>query len=120
MATHPHLLWTSIINTRILPCGRVYGHSTNRLDQSHEEAFTVDKPTPANVIRFSRIKVTIWANESANGPWYNVQVCRLYKDGSDWKQSDSFGRDDLPLVCKALDHAHTWIHQQPHTERESV
>ena len=23
-----------------------------------------------------------------------------------------FGRDDLPLVCKAMDRAHTWIYEQ--------
>ena len=34
------------------------------------------------------------------------------KDGDEWKSSYSFGREDLPLVCKALDHAHTWIFQQ--------
>lgn len=72
----------------------------------------MDRQKPAHVIRFGRIKAAIWANESANGTWYSVQVCRVYKDGDEWKQTDSFGRDDLPLVCKALDHAHTWIFQQ--------
>jgi hypothetical protein len=26
-----------------------------------------------------------------------------------WEQSDSFGRDDLPLVGKVADLAHTWM-----------
>lgn len=72
----------------------------------------MDRSKPAHTIRFGRIKATIWANDSPNGVWYNVQVCRIYKDGDQWKQSDSFGRDDLPLACKALDQAHTWIYQQ--------
>jgi hypothetical protein len=37
---------------------------------------------------------------------------RIYKDGNDWKTTDSFGRDDLPLVAKVADLAHTWIFQQ--------
>ena len=34
---------------------------------------------------------------------------RLHKDDDDWKDSDSFGRNDLPLVTKVADMAHTWI-----------
>ena len=68
---------------------------------------------PVQGMRLGRIKVVIWANQSPNGPWYSVQVCRAYKDDhGEWKQSDSFGRDDIPLVCKALDQAHTWIFEQ--------
>jgi len=33
--------------------------------------------------------------------------------GEDWKTTDSFGRDDLPLAGKVLDMAHTWIFEQP-------
>jgi len=64
---------------------------------------------PANEIKLGRIKATIWANETSSGIRHNVSVERLYKDGDKWKTTTSFGRDDLPLVCKALDQAHTWI-----------
>ena len=59
------------------------------------------------------------ANQSANGIWYSVQVCRIYKDGDEWKQTDSLGRDDLLLACKALDEAHTWIYQQAQSGRSA-
>ncbi|MBU0716960.1 MAG: hypothetical protein KJ749_01820 [Planctomycetes bacterium] len=70
------------------------------------------KQKPAQEIRLGRIKATIWANETQTGTRHNVTISRLYKDGDDWKQSESFGRDDLPLVCKVLDLAHTWIFEQ--------
>ena len=70
------------------------------------------KQKPANEIRLGRIKATIWANDTTNGIRHNVTVRRLYKDGDAWKESDSFGRDDLPLVAKVLDQAHTWIFEQ--------
>jgi len=70
------------------------------------------KQKPAHEIRLGRIKATIWANDTANGTRHNVTVSRIYKDGEDWKQSDSFGRDDLPVAAKALDMAHTWIFEQ--------
>lgn len=70
------------------------------------------KQKPAHEVRLGRIKATVWANDTQNGTRHNVQVSRLYKDGDDWKQSDSFGRDDLPLVAKVVDMAHTWIFEQ--------
>ena len=68
---------------------------------------------PAHEIRLGRITAAIWLNEGSNGAFYNVTISRIYKDGNDWKRSDSFGRDDLPLVAKVADLAHTWIYQQP-------
>jgi len=52
---------------------------------------------PIHGIRMGRIKAAIWQNETDNGIRYNVTVGRLYKDGETWKQTESFGRDDLPL-----------------------
>ena len=41
-----------------------------------------------------------------------MTVSRLYKDGDDWKDSTSFGRDDLPLLAKVADLSHSWIFEQ--------
>lgn len=70
------------------------------------------KQKPAHEIRLGRIKATIWENETDNGVRHNVSVSRLYKDGDEWKQTASFGRDDLPLVAKVADLAHLWIYEQ--------
>ncbi len=71
-----------------------------------------DKEKPVHEVRLGRIKATIWANETEGGVRHNVQLRRLYKDGDNWAQSDSFGRDDLPLVGKVADMAHTWIFER--------
>ena len=65
---------------------------------------------PAHEVRMGRIRATIWENETANGTRHNVTISRLYKDGDDWKDSTSFGRDDLPLVEKVASLAHAWIY----------
>jgi hypothetical protein len=67
---------------------------------------------PVNEIRLGRIRAAIWENESQNGTRYNVTFGRLYKDGDQWKDSTSFGRDDLPLLAKVSDMVHTWIFEQ--------
>ena len=64
---------------------------------------------PVHEIRLGAIKAAIWQNDTQNGVRHNVTVSRLYKDGDDWKQTDSFGRDDLLLVAKVVDQAHSWI-----------
>ena len=70
---------------------------------------TDTKTRPVHELRMGRIRAAIWANETQNGTRHNVTVSRIYKDGDDWKDSTSFGRDDLPLVAKIADLAHSWI-----------
>ncbi len=77
-----------------------------------EEVYELSKNRPVHEIRLGRIKAVIWANDTSEGTRNIVQIRRLYKDGDEWKQSDSFGRDDLPLVAKVADQVHTWIFQQ--------
>jgi hypothetical protein len=68
---------------------------------------------PVSEIRLGAIKAAIWDNTSADGiTRYNVTFTRGYKDGEEWKNTDSFGRDDLLVLAKIADHAHTWIHAQ--------
>lgn len=70
------------------------------------------KTRPVHEIRMGRIRAAIWQNQTDNGVRHNVTMSRLYKDGDDWKDTTSFGRDDLPLVAKVCDQAHSWIYSQ--------
>jgi hypothetical protein len=74
---------------------------------------------PVHEIRMGRIKAAIWENSTDNGVRHNVTVTRLYKDGDAWKDSTSFGRDDLPLVAKVVDKAHSWIYRESTTSVEA-
>ena len=65
---------------------------------------------PAHEVRIGSIRGTIWANETEHGKRYSVTPSRLFKDAEGkWQDSSSFGRDDLLLLAKVLDVAHTWI-----------
>lgn len=70
------------------------------------------KARPVKEFRLGRIKAAVWENATQNGTRHNVTVSRIYKNGDQWKDSGSFGRDDLPLVSKVADLAHTWIHTE--------
>ena len=72
---------------------------------------------PAHTIRLGKIKATIWRNTVEGRALYNTTIRRTYKDGNSFKDSDSFGRDDLLLVAKVADLAHTWVCEQISKER---
>jgi hypothetical protein len=68
------------------------------------------KQKPTAEVKLGACRATVWANETANGTRYNVTLSRLYKDESgSWKDSTSFGRDDLPQIAEAARQAWFWI-----------
>ena len=90
--------------------------------QSTNNASKTEKTTnrPVQTIRYGSVRAAIWRNIVDNGnasrPLYCVTFSRSYKDGENaWKESASFGADDLLLLAKAADEAHTWI-----TRRRSI
>ena len=81
--------------------------------QASSNGKSSDKKRPVHEIRLGRIRAAIWVNATENGVRHNVTLSRLYRDEQQgqWKDSTSFGRDDLPLVTKVADQAHLWIFQ---------
>lgn len=67
---------------------------------------------PVQEIRLGRVKAAVWENETRSGMRFSVTVQRIYKDGDEWKTSDSFGRDDLPLLAKVLDRVHSYCYDE--------
>lgn len=67
---------------------------------------------PVHEVRFGLIKAAVWRNQTKAGDRYSVTFTRLFRNGDRWSESSSYGRDDLPLVAKAADLAHTWIFEQ--------
>jgi hypothetical protein len=64
---------------------------------------------PTHEIRLGTVKAAIWENSTEKGTRYSVTVSRIYRDGEEWKRTESFGRDDLLTLAKVVDQAHTWI-----------
>lgn len=65
--------------------------------------------TPEHAIRLRNIRAAIWKNETAQGPVYNVTVTRFYRDGNQWKNSNTYGRDDLLVVSEVTRQCFIWI-----------
>ena len=90
------------------------------------------KDRPVKTIRIRNIRANIWSNRTQIGTVFNVTVDRLWKDDDvlsedggqilrvgEWHQSPSFGKDDLLLLAKVVDQAHTWIYKTLQDSNES-
>jgi hypothetical protein len=87
----------------------------------HKEAImSTTKTPPVHEVRAGRIRAAIWANPSDKGVRHSVTFSRLYKDADEWKDSQSFGRDDLLLLAKVIDKAHSWIIEQATPELDTA
>jgi hypothetical protein len=65
------------------------------------------------VLRLGRVKASIWENAAEDRPYYSVKFTRTYVDEQkQFKDSDSFGRDELLLLAKLADLAHTFVCDQ--------
>ena len=92
-------------------------HQNDSLDFDEIPAF-MPKEKPVHEVRLGAIKAAIWKNDTEKGVRYNTTFNRLYRDGEEWKNTDSFGRDDLLVLGKVADQAHSWIHAQSQDNRE--
>jgi len=67
------------------------------------------KKGPAEKIRVGSTTASIWENTKDGKTFYNVSFERRYKQGEEWKSSDSYGPGDLLELAKAADLAHSRI-----------
>ena len=84
---------------------------------------TVNQPQrPAESFRAGGVKATIWENSTKDGnSYYSVTLTRSYKDGDDWKETNSYYRDDLPKVELVMRKAFEFVHMEAdrHQERSN-
>ena len=84
----------------------------NKMNDTPSGSTNASSNKPSHVVRYGGVKAVVWQNQTSNGPMYNVTVARTYRDGEEWKESSSFGSDELLTLAKALNDAHSWIFEQ--------
>lgn len=69
------------------------------------------KPKPARQFRCGALSVSVWRREHNGDFFFSATAQRAYKDdkADAWKYSDSFNREDLPVVASLLNQAFSWI-----------
>ena len=66
---------------------------------------------PAHSVRLGTIKAAIWANETPGGVRHQATFTRGYKTPGGWKDTTSFGLQDLPTLEKVASLAFDWIRE---------
>lgn len=74
---------------------------------------------PISEIRVGNIKAATWQNKVGDIVRHSVTFTRIYKDGDQWKTSESFGRDELPRLVLAAQKAYEALFQVPQEHRAS-
>ena len=65
---------------------------------------------PTVTVRIGAVKAAIWRNQAGERSRYNVTFSKSYRDAAgQWKTTQSFGRNDLLVLAKVADQAHSRI-----------
>ncbi len=65
---------------------------------------------PIETVRIGTVKAAIWPNKAGERTRYNVTFSKRYRDAEgQWKTTHSFGRNDLLVLAKVADQAHSRI-----------
>jgi len=75
----------------------------------------VDKANkqPVQKIRHGAVSASIWSQDADRGPVFNVTFQGSYRDEDTWKDSTSFGRNNLLVISLIAARAFEWIGNQP-------
>ena len=77
-------------------------------DTSNKQAETA-KP-PVAKLRIGLISASIWERKTDKGAFHSVTFERRYKDSAgEWQSTHSYDSDDLLVLAKLADQAHTEI-----------
>ena len=66
---------------------------------------------PEQNLRYGGVEAAIWRNHGENGDFLNTTFTRHFRQGDDWKQTESFREQDLPTLSKVAADAHSAIQQ---------
>ena len=74
-------------------------------------ADTATPTKPVKSLRHRGVTASVFLNKSDDGKtsFHKVSLQRSYKQGDEWKTTNSFGRDDLPIVSHLMQQAWEFI-----------
>ena len=79
-----------------------------------------DHKQPVHRIRIGNISAAIFENRTDQGTsFYNAQFQRGYRTADGWRNTRSFGRDDLLALAKLADQTHSWMQEQLQSRHET-
>lgn len=80
------------------------------------------KEKPVKQLRAGALSVAVWRRRGNDGTvFFSATPSRCYKDNQEnWCYTDSFNRDDLPVVSCLMQQAFSWIVAQETKAKETA
>ena len=76
------------------------------------ESSTTKAAKPVETFRLRGISASVFENHSEDGKtFHKVSLQRTYRQGDEWKNTQSLSRDDLPIAAMLLQKAWEYILQ---------
>jgi hypothetical protein len=66
------------------------------------------KNQPVVKFKLGYVTATVWLNDK----FFSTVLCKAYKDGDEWKDTDQLGTGDLLNAAKLLQRAEQFISEQ--------
>lgn len=78
-----------------------------------------DSKKPVAEVRIGKVKAAIWANEREQRTDYNVTLTRVYRKDDEWRNTTSYGRDDLLVLEKVVSAAYAKVQELIDADRQA-
>lgn len=77
------------------------------------ESSTTKTARPVETFRLRGVSASVFENQSEDGKttFHKVSLQRAYRQGDEWKNTQSLGRDDLPIAAMLLHKAWEYVLQ---------
>jgi hypothetical protein len=79
--------------------------------QTRKETTMSDANKPAASVTFFPISASIWRDERSEKVYYRTTISKLYKNSEGYSTTNTFDTNDLLLVAKVADQAHSEINK---------
>ena len=74
---------------------------------------------PVETFRFRGVSASVFENQTDDGkPFHKVSLVRTYRDGKDFRTTNTFSRDELPLVMLVAKSAYEFVLSAERDNRE--
>jgi hypothetical protein len=93
---------------------------TSAPSRPQEAPKELQRNAPVFTCRHRALKAAVWKNDGESGSFYNVTLTRSYKDGETWRESGSFGYDDVLIVAELLRTCHGFISREMAKQSEEA
>jgi hypothetical protein len=65
---------------------------------------------PAQRFRVGSVTASIWKNDGQGGTtYYSVTLQKSFREGNEWRNTDTLNHADVVCAIKALERAEAWV-----------